>query len=643
MKFVALPMKYLSLFFIGFFSLPGVPKLAAQEKPPVIDISKILLSDTIYNRCFYFEDSLHTVTPDQLPSLLFREKISKGIFKQLSAKQVEKDWYLQFCLQNTADSSVTVDFYPGIYLTRIDLFVYNDSTKKIQPIPVLFPDVQDSAGYRKLILSPHSKSTYYAGLKFVKTNVNGMDVRIIKDYFLPVFDKNNKIPLSNNNMYTYIITGILLMMIFYSMAVFILNGSVEFMYYACFAFFMGLLFFLNSFYYKTPVSFNYNFQSYLDFVIQSTGVFFYFIFLRKFLETKKNFPLLNKLFVAGQIIIMISLSLFSWFNFLTDDYAKQEMVETITKYQWFLTMIVFIVYAIIHNNKMLNYLAVGHFFLLAASVLSQVLIQYPAILHIPIPSIWRDALFYYELGMTIELIFFLMALAFKNRRDLIERTRERERLKLDNERKEFEKQLAIVEAKQEERDRISTDMHDELGSGVTAIRLMSEIVKTKMKGNTLPEIDKISNNANDLLGKMNTIIWTMSSSNDKLDNMIAYIRSYAFEFFESTNINCHFETAENIPSTEMSGEKRRNIFLCIKESLNNAAKHSRANDVWIKITILQGKLEIEIHDNGVGINLEKLREFGNGLNNMRKRMQGVEGSFTIMNKEGTTTLFTVPL
>ncbi|MES1223685.1 MAG: 7TM diverse intracellular signaling domain-containing protein [Bacteroidota bacterium] len=426
------------------------------------------------------------------------------------------------------------------------------------------------------------------------------------------------------------------------MAVFILNGSFEFMYYACFAFFMGLLFFLNAYYYKTPTHFNYYFTSYLDFVILCLGFFFYAIFLRKFLETKKNFPLLHKLFVIEQFIILISIALFSYFNFFSDRITIQNTIENITKYQWFITTVICIVYAVVHNNKMLNYLAVGHFFLLAASLLSQLLIQSPNKLNIPV-SIWRDALFCFQLGITIELVFFLMALAFKNRKDIVDRTRERERLRLDNERKEFEKQLAVVEAKQEERNRISTDMHDELGSGVTAIRLMSEIVKTKMKGNTLPEIDKISSNANDLLSKMNTIIWTMSSSNDRLDNMIAYTRSYAFEFMENTNINCHFESDEFIPPTEMSGEKRRNIFLCVKESLNNIAKHSKANDVWLKVTILPGTLQIEIHDNGIGINLHKLREFGNGLNNMKKRIESIDGSFLIVNKEGTTTTFTVPL
>ena len=321
----------------------------------------------------------------------------------------------------------------------------------------------------------------------------------------------------------------------------------------------------------------------------------------------------------------------------------QEKIENCTKLVWIATTIIFIIYTLFQRNKMLHFLAAGHFFFLAFSAMSLALIINPTLVKIPSPSIWRDAIFYYEAGMTVELIFFLMALAFKNRHDLIERTRERERLLLDNERKEFEKQLAIVEAKQEERDRISTDMHDELGSGVTAIRLMSEIVKTKMKDNTLPEIDKISNNANDLLSKMNTIIWTMSSSNDKLDNMIAYTRSYAIEFFESTNIDCHFESAENIPPIEMSGEKRRNVFLCVKESLNNIVKHSKANDVWIKVTVVPGTLEILIHDNGVGINFQKLREFGNGLNNMKKRIESIDGNFSIANKDGTTTTIVVPM
>jgi signal transduction histidine kinase len=135
----------------------------------------------------------------------------------------------------------------------------------------------------------------------------------------------------------------------------------------------------------------------------------------------------------------------------------------------------------------------------------------------------------------------------------------------------------------------------------------------------------------------------MASSNDKVDNMVAYIRSYALEFFESTQIDCHFTDTDDIPSSEISGEKRRNIFLCIKEALNNVVKHSRATDVWIQVSIAPGLLEIKITDNGAGINMAKLREFGNGLNNMKKRMENINGTFSIENRDGTVTTFVTPL
>ena len=110
--------------------------------------------------------------------------------------------------------------------------------------------------------------------------------------------------------------------------------------------------------------------------------------------------------------------------------------------------------------------------------------------------------------------------------------------------KEYEKELAVLKAQQEERERISADMHDELGSGMTAIRLMSEIARNKMKENTPVEIEKISNSADDVLNKMNAIIWSMNSENDSLDNLISYIRSYALEYFENTPIDCKVNTPE---------------------------------------------------------------------------------------------------
>jgi signal transduction histidine kinase len=145
-----------------------------------------------------------------------------------------------------------------------------------------------------------------------------------------------------------------------------------------------------------------------------------------------------------------------------------------------------------------------------------------------------------------------------------------------------------------------------------------------------------------VLNKMNAIIWSMNSGNDTVDNLISYIRSYAYEYLESTPIECRVNTPENIPDIELTGDKRRNIFLCVKESLNNALKHSHASMITINIDATD-HLTITIIDNGPGIDLQKLRQFGNGLKNIARRMESIGGSFTIANDNGTVTTLVLPL
>ncbi len=318
------------------------------------------------------------------------------------------------------------------------------------------------------------------------------------------------------------------------------------------------------------------------------------------------------------------------------------LIEIMTKQVLLLLSIVFVIYGFRKNEPLLNYLITGQFLLTLFSIISFVLIVFQIQLSKHLSSILNDSLLYYQIGLVLELFFFMSGLSYKNKRDLTVRIKERERLKLENERNQFDRQMAVLQAQQEERTRISADMHDELGSGVTAIRLMSEIVKSKMKENTLPEIEKISQSANELLNKMNTIIWTMVSSNDSVESLVAYIRAYAVEFFETTPISCHFNVDAHMANHELTGEKRRNIFLAVKEALNNVLKHSQASNVTINI-IVNKTLVIDILDDGIGINLDKLRIFGNGLHNMQRRIASIDGTLNIYNNKGTNTVFELKL
>ncbi|HEY1201902.1 MAG TPA: sensor histidine kinase, partial [Niastella sp.] len=511
-------------------------------------------------------------------------------------------------------------------------------------IPDSLTNDERYAGVKQITLQPHEMATYFCKFNFVRTNVNSLISRIIRYDYLAQWAMAQRDRDSMLDVFTYTVSGVLLFMIFYSLAVYIQSRNKEFVYYAGYTFLTCSLLFLKSYLNISATAFNYFYEEYLDFMIMTGSVILYQIFMRKFINSKEQYPLLDKLLRFFNLLLVGASIVFSLVYFLTDKYIMLNIMENIIKQFFFLTGAFFIVYSVKKKNPLLNYLAAGNAALVVLAVISYIIIITGwKIVENNIGSIFNRALFYYEIGLVLELGFFLSGLAYKNRRDIIERVKERERLKLENERKEFDKQMAVMAAKQEERNRISADMHDELGSGVTAIRLMSEIMKSRLKGDVVPELEKISNSANELLGKMNTIIWTMKSSNDTLESLIAYIRAHAIEYFDSTPIECQVQLPVLIPQAEVSGEKRRNIFLSIKEALNNAMKHSQASQIQIIISTSDKWLMIKICDNGVGIDADKLRRFGNGLSNMRRRMESIDGSFKIDSGKNCVLTFEAPI
>ena len=127
----------------------------------------------------------------------------------------------------------------------------------------------------------------------------------------------------------------------------------------------------------------------------------------------------------------------------------------------------------------------------------------------------------------------------------------------------------------------------------------------------------------------------MSSSYDSLENLVAYIRSYALDYFENTGVDCRIVLPDNLPSLQVTGQVRRNIFLVIKEALTNILKHSKANKVEIVFKHWDDLFELNIHDNGVGIDFNNIRQFGNGLQNMKKRTESIGINLSIENINGT--------
>jgi signal transduction histidine kinase/ligand-binding sensor domain-containing protein len=241
------------------------------------------------------------------------------------------------------------------------------------------------------------------------------------------------------------------------------------------------------------------------------------------------------------------------------------------------------------------------------------------------PPIWKTT------GFRIALIVLALLLTYLAIRAYIGRKLERQKVM-------FLRQQAV----EQERSRISAELHDDIGGGLTAIRLLSEMsLEHDSSPATSRYLSKISASSNELIQKMNEIVWALNINNDNLQSLIAYTRQYAVSYMDDLNIDCQFDTPEQIPDIPVNGKNRRSVFLLVKESLNNVAKHAQCTTVKIRIGI-NDQLHIEIADNGKGFQKDNSSR-GNGLNNMNKRVQAMRGQMDILNGNGTTMLFDIPV
>jgi len=201
-----------------------------------------------------------------------------------------------------------------------------------------------------------------------------------------------------------------------------------------------------------------------------------------------------------------------------------------------------------------------------------------------------------------------------------------------------------------ERLRISRDIHDNVGSRLTEIILLSELAR---RNQTKPSelemhVGRLSNVAREVVRDLDEIVWAVNPKNDFLDNLADYIFEYVENFLGMTSIRFRVDVAEDVPHQPLSSGARHNLFLVVKEALNNVVKHSAATEVWVRAKTENRDLTFEIEDNGKGFDVNSMRSIENnqglGLRNMMNRMSLINGSIKIDSKpnEGTNAVIELP-
>jgi signal transduction histidine kinase/ligand-binding sensor domain-containing protein len=198
-----------------------------------------------------------------------------------------------------------------------------------------------------------------------------------------------------------------------------------------------------------------------------------------------------------------------------------------------------------------------------------------------------------------------------------------------------------------ERIRIAQDLHDEMGAKLCRISFLSEHAN-RLGPNSdqlKDQVATIAHDSRELLLSLDEIVWAVNPHNDTLEHVGSYIGQYAQEYLQGTGIECVLDIPNHLPHRAVSSQIRHHLFLTVHEALTNVLKHSGATQVKIAIACAGGELQIRVEDNGQGFdppetlgNGTDSESSGNGLRNMRRRIEAIGGRCEILTQphQGTS-------
>lgn len=192
------------------------------------------------------------------------------------------------------------------------------------------------------------------------------------------------------------------------------------------------------------------------------------------------------------------------------------------------------------------------------------------------------------------------------------------------------------------RTRIATDLHDDVGASLSLIALLGEMALRSPIGSANDVVRRMTESSREVLDAMGDLVWAIHPRRDSLSDLTYRMRRFASDTLGACNIELSFHSPEDGPLPRIDPEVRSEVYLVLKESVNNAARHSGATRVEVDFVLRDSHLELRVRDNGRGFGGQS-PDLGNGLSNMRARATRVGGSLEILSAKGVTIVLLVPL
>ena len=525
--------------------------------------------------------------------------------------------WARFTLQNKSSQKLYLEISEPV-IDSIDVFridVNNKVTHKKAGVyvPVSKRDFHTNFYLFDLNLNSEQTCTYYIRFQNSLPLLFPIRVAPLKVYFE---DNHSK------DLMQGIYLGLMLVMAIFNFFIYWTVRSKEYLYYVLY-----VLSFACFFAYNKGISHEFVWDNALWFnrftpIFISSGVVFGVLFANSFLDVNRYLPIAQK--ISKTLIVLILICLVSYWVGLGS------LSITMLHLFAFLTVIYVLMIATFvwleGSQSALFFLIAWSVFLVSALIF---IMQLSNIL--PSDNFTRNAL---QVGSALEVVLLSFALAYR----------------INADRKEKEQYQAEVirqlQTNEQMRNRIARDLHDDIGSTLSSIGILSQVVENQMgeNSNSVKEmVRRIGESSQKVQRSLSDIVWTTKQTEDNFDNVLVKMKEFTSEMLEMKDIFYTFNT-DSLPDVKLSPSKQYNFYLIFKEAINNIVKYSNADEVTIELSRQNDDLILNITDNGIGFD-EKNIKSGNGLGNMRKRAESLGGEIEIYSKdsEGTKIRLKIPV
>ena len=253
------------------------------------------------------------------------------------------------------------------------------------------------------------------------------------------------------------------------------------------------------------------------------------------------------------------------------------------------------------------------------------------------PPLWTPRRLLYMVGFLFAILLLATVWISQLQRQVDQRTRQLQQEVREREVAERERAL------ESERSRIARDLHDDLGSSLTEIKMLAN------QGHRLGALDDltalfdgIAGKARELVTNLDIIVWAVDPARNSLESATDYLIDFASEYLAHSGIACRFDIPVTLPSVRLEGRLRHDLLLAVKETLNNIVRHGRATEVVFRMTFSEDQFKIIITDNGRGFDATA-RHGGNGLKNLPVRLSKLGGRYNVESGTGKGTQVTIEL